>query len=146
MIYEQAPLSGWPGSLRQPGPMEALTDPRRFPGSLMESPGCSNHNNSRDPMFCPRATSSLKSLAKPSFGGQVRGFCRRLADDGRPTPTTWRGMPRPSKFFSEQHQNPSLSRPDQRTFSSKMAANKDYRLLCLENPLLGMYLVIFSFV
>lgn len=48
-------------------------------------------------------------------------------------------MPRPAKFFTVQHQNPSIPRPGIRTISSKMAATKDYRLLCLENPLLGMY-------
>lgn len=94
-------------------------------------------------MFRSRVLPSLKPLAKPSFGGHIRGFCRRAADDGQPTttptPTTrWGGMPRPANFFTVQHQNPSIPRLGIRTISTKMAATKDYRLLCLENPLLGM--------
>lgn len=100
-------------------------------------------------MFRSRVLPSVKPLAKSSFGGHIRGFCRRAADDGHPTPTPtpttrWGGMmPRPAKFFTVQHQNPSIPRPSIRTISSKMAATKDYRLLCLENPLLGMYTSIY---
>jgi hypothetical protein len=92
--------------------------------------------------------SGVKPLAKPSFGGHVRGFYRRAADDGPSHPyphhTSRGGMPRPAKFFTVQHQNPSIPRSSIRTISSKMATTKDYRLLCLENPLLGMYTSNFS--
>jgi len=86
------------------------------------------------------STVCSKPLAKPA-PSLVRTFCKRTIADGGgpPSPTTLsQFMPRFNvRIFLPQHQNVSRRVLRCRPFSSKMAATKDYRLLCLENPLLG---------
>jgi len=88
-----------------------------------------------------RRPQSLAGLL-PSLGEFAKGFCKQAKADGGSGRSPTIHLPRLAvKFFSsniqQQHRKSLRIEPTVRRISSKMAATKDYRLLCLENPLLG---------
>lgn len=89
-------------------------------------------------MFKMTAACCLRSLARPASGNSSGPSANgQLPMAVNPT---IQSVPRPiEKIFLQQRRNHFSNAPHRKHFSRKMAATKDYRLVCLENPLLGMF-------
>ena len=92
-------------------------------------------------LLLTRRPQSLAGLL-PALGEFAKGFCKQAKADGGSSRSPTIHLPRLAvNFFpsniQQQHRKSFRIEPTVRRISSKMAATKDYRLLCLENPLLG---------